>query len=55
MKIGLSEKNFKLVEELALKPLKSVDARGFVFGSRARGKHHPFSDLDILYRLKPDQ
>lgn len=50
MKLGLSEKHFQIVQDLAITPLKSCGARVWVFGSRARGDFRPFSDLDLLYQ-----
>ncbi|MEK6705477.1 MAG: nucleotidyltransferase domain-containing protein [Bdellovibrionota bacterium] len=53
MKFGLSETSWKLVEQIALEPLKRTGAQVFVFGSRARGDHYEFSDLDLLvFNLK---
>lgn len=46
---GLSENDHKLLLSLVINPLKERGARVFIFGSRARGNHHPFSDIDILY------
>lgn len=48
MKFGLSEAEYSLFEALVVRPLQREGVRLYVFGSRARGKHHPFSDLDIL-------
>lgn len=50
MSFGISETHYKTIEQLAIQPLKQSGARVFIFGSRARGDHHPFSDLDILYK-----
>lgn len=50
MKYGISEKDFKILENLVLQPLKSKGAKIFLFGSRAKGKHHPFSDVDLLIK-----
>ena len=50
MKFGLSKEQFLLLETLVLTPLKEQSAEVYVFGSRARGDHHPFSDLDLLYK-----
>ncbi|MCB0367774.1 MAG: nucleotidyltransferase domain-containing protein [Bdellovibrionales bacterium] len=49
MKFGLSDEHWKLVLDLAINPLKSKGAQVWVFGSRARGDHVRFSDLDILF------
>lgn len=45
---GLTSDQFKMVEEIVVRPLQRLNVRVYVFGSRARGKHHQFSDLDIL-------
>lgn len=45
---GLSQKNWNLIENLLLAPLKNVPVKIWVYGSRARGDHKKFSDLDIL-------
>jgi predicted nucleotidyltransferase len=49
MKFGLSKDQYILLDELLIKPLKSKNASVYVFGSRARGNFHPFSDIDILF------
>lgn len=49
MKFGLSDKEYKILEAIVIKPLKKMGAHLFVFGSRARGDQQPFSDIDILY------
>jgi predicted nucleotidyltransferase len=48
MTFGLSKSEFRLLNQLVIHPLNKAGARVFVFGSRARGKHHPFSDIDLL-------
>ena len=35
--------------EIVRKILKQADARFFAFGSRVKGTHRPFSDLDLCY------
>ena len=50
MTFGLSEKHFQIVQDLAINPLKLQGAHIWIFGSRARGDHRPFSDLDILFK-----
>lgn len=49
MKFGLSEQQFEILNNLLIQPLKKKNAKIYIFGSRARGKHHPFSDVDILF------
>lgn len=48
---GLKEKDWEIVVKQLINPLKAHGAQVWVFGSRARGNHHPFSDLDVLYDL----
>lgn len=47
MKFGLSDDHFSIIADLAIRPLKANGAKVFIFGSRARGDHRTFSDLDI--------
>lgn len=49
MKFGLSENEFNLLKKLALDPLKQSGAKVWVFGSRSRGDHKKFSDIDLLF------
>ncbi|MGE3975807.1 MAG: nucleotidyltransferase family protein [Bdellovibrionales bacterium] len=56
MKFGLSLQDWDTVEKFAILPLKKLGAKVFVFGSRARGVHRKFSDLDLMYEIinKPE-
>lgn len=54
MMFGLSDKQYAILHDLVIAPLLSKGARVFVFGSRARGDNHPFSDIDILVRESPE-
>lgn len=49
MKFGLSNEQYGILDRLLFKPLTQKSAQVYVFGSRARGQHHPFSDIDVLY------
>ncbi len=52
---GLSDSNWKTIQHLLITPLKNNGAQLWVFGSRARGDHKKYSDLDILVEWpKPD-
>lgn len=51
MKFGLSQSELALLNEILLVPLKKYHARIWIFGSRARGDHQKFSDVDVLYSL----
>jgi predicted nucleotidyltransferase len=55
MKFGLSDVDFQLLENLVINPLKHRGAKVFIFGSRVRGTHHPFSDVDILFVPKSEE
>lgn len=46
---GLSDAQFKLLTDIVISPLKDKGVEVFVFGSRARGNHHPFSDIDLFF------
>ena len=49
MKYGLTDSEFQFLNEKVIKPLKQVQAKVYLFGSRANGKFKKFSDIDILY------
>lgn len=55
MKFGITDQEWILLKELVLKPLKDLGAKIWIFGSRARGTHHKFSDIDLLFELKNNQ
>ena len=50
MKFGLSADDYKLLLELLAKPINEAypKAKLWVFGSRAKGTHKKYSDIDIL-------
>lgn len=48
MKFGMDEDDFRVLRQHLILPLQARDAKIFIFGSRARGDHQPFSDVDIL-------
>ncbi len=50
MMFGMNEQQFELLKQLVITPLKESGAQVFIFGSRAEGKHHPYSDVDLLYK-----
>ena len=49
MRFGLSEEDWFLLTNLLIDPLKSAGAEVWIFGSRARGDHFEFSDVDVAY------
>ena len=46
---GLSPTDWSLIETLCIHPLKSRGAAVWIFGSRARGEHRPYSDVDLVF------
>ncbi len=48
MKFGLKAKDWAILQAILVEPLKKKGINVLVFGSRARGDHRPFSDIDIL-------
>jgi len=52
MKFGLTDQEFQILFELVISPLKASSATVWIFGSRARGDHKAFSDVDIMYEKK---
>jgi len=51
MKFGLTDKERSFLEISLFTPLKSIGAKVWIFGSRARGDHKKFSDIDILFQI----
>lgn len=49
MKFGLDPVQFGILNELIIAPLKSKNAKVWIFGSRAKGTSRPFSDVDLMY------
>jgi predicted nucleotidyltransferase len=45
----MSDEQFSLLNKLVLEPMKNHGASVYLFGSRATGRHHPYSDVDLLY------
>ncbi len=48
MKFGLKDSENLFLQDNLIKPLKKKGLKIYIFGSRATGKQHPFSDVDIL-------
>ncbi len=48
MKFGLKDSEYLFLQDNLIKPLKNKGMKIYIFGSRAIGNHHPFSDVDIL-------
>ncbi|NBX19021.1 MAG: nucleotidyltransferase domain-containing protein [Proteobacteria bacterium] len=54
MKFGLSESEFDYITKTVVEPLVAHGAVVWCFGSRARGTHQKFSDLDLMIEGPPD-
>jgi predicted nucleotidyltransferase len=54
MNFGLTTEELQLLKTIVLIPLKKRGAKVYIFGSRACGKHHPFSDIDLLFEQNPN-
>lgn len=48
MKFGLKEADYQYITDTVVNPLKQRGLSVYCFGSRARGDHKPFSDLDLM-------
>lgn len=48
MTFGLDREQYQFISESVVGPLEAKGARIWCFGSRARGDHQPFSDLDLM-------
>ena len=48
MKFGFTPTELNFLRMHLVTPLQALGARVFVFGSRARGDHNNFSDLDVI-------
>ncbi|MEK6705162.1 MAG: nucleotidyltransferase domain-containing protein [Bdellovibrionota bacterium] len=54
MPYGLEERHWQIVKKIAIDPLKTKNVSVWVFGSRARGDHKQYSDLDLLFESKDE-
>ena len=52
MKFGLTDQQFQILDEMVISPLKSHGVTVWIFGSRDRGDHKTFSDVDIVYETQ---
>lgn len=48
MKLGLTENQYEFILKTVVLPLSKRGAKVWCFGSRSRGDHQTFSDLDIM-------
>ena len=54
MMYGLTAPQFQFLSEFVLTPLNNKGAKVYLFGSRARGDHQKFSDIDLLVESQSD-
>ncbi len=54
MSFGFNETESDFFQKRIISPLKELGFKVYIFGSRARGNHHPFSDIDLLYEGERD-
>ena len=55
MKYGLTESELQFIVKNAVEPLKLLNAKIYLFGSRANGKYKNFSDIDLLYKASANR
>lgn len=55
MKWGMTEEQYSLLESLVIQPLKNHGCQVYIFGSRAKGRHHQHSDIDLLFKKENNQ
>lgn len=55
IRFGLTDSQQELIQQIVINPLLQASARVYVFGSRARGSHQKFSDLDLLIIERKDR
>lgn len=48
MKFGLTQEQFDFVIKHVVEPLTNQGAQVYCYGSRARGDHQQYSDLDLM-------
>lgn len=51
MNYGISKSDFEILQNVIINRLKKHSAEVWIFGSRARGDHQKFSDVDLLYSM----
>ena len=54
MKFGLTKNQYQYIQKTVVDPLKEQGVTVWIFGSRARGDQHEFSDLDLMVVSKVD-
>ncbi len=54
MTFGLTIDELNLLKKVVVAPLQDRGAKVWCFGSRAKGTHHKFSDIDIMVESTQD-
>ncbi|MFM8316713.1 MAG: nucleotidyltransferase domain-containing protein [Deltaproteobacteria bacterium] len=54
MPFGLSPQQYEFILKIVVHPLEALGASVWCYGSRARGDHSPFSDLDLMVESDKD-
>ena len=54
MSFGLSPSEYQYILDTVVTPLNKLDAKVWCYGSRARGDHQKFSDLDLMIESNKD-
>ena len=54
MMFGLATSEYDYIRKTVVMPLANCDAQVYCFGSRARGDHSRFSDLDLMVESDKD-
>jgi len=54
VKFGLTQDQYQFIFDHVVAPLNKKGAKVFCYGSRARGDHQPFSDLDLMVESPVD-
>jgi len=54
MKFGLTQEQFQFKAEKVISPLQNQGASVWCYGSRARGDHQEFSDLELMVEAPAD-
>jgi predicted nucleotidyltransferase len=54
MTFGISDKDWEFLNKHLFSFIKSQNCKMYIFGSRAKGKNHKFSDVDILVEDTPN-
>ncbi len=55
MRFGLDSKQHRFISETVVEPLSALGAQVYCYGSRARGDHSPFSDLDLMVEAQEEE